>query len=489
MPVAALLALIIAFWLPGEGMAVGTGGGLAAGPLRWLCAVLVGVGGLSAASGRLIAWRLRREGPSGRTRRHYSRLASGLVAVALLAFGALVVEGNWPGYVREGLGLRRWPLAAPCLIFLPFLILHGLVWIGLEPAERLVRQWRGGPWSNDTAVRALALRARRAYGLALPVAVVLALAGELVGLVDPNRSSAPWVDLGSYGLVTAVLVLGSPALVRLTWPTSRLADGPLRRRLERLAGRHRFRFTDILVWDTGGAMVNAGVTGLLPAFRYVLLSDGLIENVEGRQVEAVFGHEVGHVAHRHLAFFAGFFAGSIGLMALVAFGVRRLLDFVEAQEWVAPGSSWGLIWELGLALPIVGAYFLLVFGYVSRRFERQADVFGCRSISCGRRECPPHLDVNAADSANRSDTLCPVAVRTFVDALSTVGYLNGIELESRSWRHGSIGRRLEFIEGLEARPGDEARFQRRVDRMRLAVLSALAATFALAYWTGALATL
>ena len=35
-------------------------------------------------------------------------------------------------------------------------------------------------------------------------------------------------------------------------------------RLERLANRFQFRYTDILVWDTDGAIVNAGVTGALP---------------------------------------------------------------------------------------------------------------------------------------------------------------------------------------------------------------------------------
>ena len=41
---------------------------------------------------------------------------------------------------------------------------------------------------------------------------------------------------------------------------------------------------------------------------------------------------------------------------------------------------------------VVGVYFWLVFGLLSRRFERQADVFGCRAVSCGRPDCPPHAD-------------------------------------------------------------------------------------------------
>ena len=110
----------------------------------------------------------------------------------------------------------------------------------------------------------------------------------------------------------------SPLFVRLAWPTRTLPPGPLRQRLERLASRVGFRCTDILVWDTGHVLVNAGVTGALPWFRYVLLSDALIESLTPAEVAAVFGHEVGHIAHRHLLYFGFFFLGSLGVMALVA---------------------------------------------------------------------------------------------------------------------------------------------------------------------------
>ena len=101
-----------------------------------------------------------------------------------------------------------------------------------------------------------------------------------------------------------VLVL-SPLFVRLAWPTRPLPPGPLRDRLERLARRFGFRCTDILVWDTGQVMVNAGVTGALPWFRYVLLTDALIESLSPLEIAAVFGHEIGHIAHRHLLLSSG----------------------------------------------------------------------------------------------------------------------------------------------------------------------------------------
>ena len=78
-------------------------------------------------------------------------------------------------------------------------------------------------------------------------------------------------------LGTLVLAI-SPFFIRLAWPTRPLPEGPLRRRLERIANRVGFRYTDVLVWDTGNMMVNACVTGILPGFRYVLLTDALIDS-------------------------------------------------------------------------------------------------------------------------------------------------------------------------------------------------------------------
>ena len=47
-----------------------------------------------------------------------------------------------------------------------------------------------------------------------------------------------------------------------------------------------------------------------------LLSDALIEYLDEHEVAAVFGHEVGHIAHRHLAYFGFFFVASLGVLAM-----------------------------------------------------------------------------------------------------------------------------------------------------------------------------
>jgi hypothetical protein len=78
-----------------------------------------------------------------------------------------------------------------------------------------------------------------------------------------------------------------------------------------------------------------------------------------------------------------------------------------------------------------------------------------------------------------------VGIRIFVNALSSVAMLNGMRPATWSWRHGSILRRIAFLESLIERPELEGRFQKSVRRMRRGVVAALVAALALALATGA----
>jgi STE24 endopeptidase len=236
-------------------------------------------------------------------------------------------------------------------------------------------------------------------------------------------------------------------------------------------------------------MYNAGVTGVLPWFRYILLTDGLIERLDPREIEAVFGHEIGHIAHRHLRDLGLFSLGSLFLVALLAGAIDEsvgaVLPRLAPASW--SGSAVADLAEEGMALLGAGLYFLFVFGLISRRFERQADVFGCRAVSCGQRDCPPHLDVNlASDTTPVSTDVCPAGIRICTNAMGAVAALNGLDPVARSWRHGSIARRIAFLESLEGKPEAVRQFQRGVIHLRLVMGGVLLAAAAAAIATGAI---
>jgi Zn-dependent protease with chaperone function len=252
------------------------------------------------------------------------------------------------------------------------------------------------------------------------------------------------LPLFGVGLLCFVFV-AIPWLLRLLLGLRPLPDGPLRDRLTATARRLNFRFSDLLVWPTRNSVANAMVTGPMPFLRYVILTDRLINEMTSDEIEAVFGHEIGHVRHHHMLFYFGFLLASLLIAAVLWNASTRFLGPLVAQQWLI-----GLGVQVGLVM-VLGAYIFIVFGFVSRRCERQADVFGCRVSSC----------------------------QTFVETLEKVARLNGIHREKpgwlSSWQHSTIARRVAFLERMSADPAVEPRFQRHAGFVKLGALLALGA--------------
>jgi STE24 endopeptidase len=488
MPLTFLIALMIAF---GFDLGGGDGPMSRSEVARRSWEAGAGLLGISIVGMVLGLWVARRGtrpgGPTPTTKRIFYLGNRGVEYLTLAVFAWIIHWLKWPRVVEYGLGLRDYILIDECLIIAPFILGQFLGWCGLYPAERVLRMWKTGPSRRWGLRRYLILKARQSMGLVLPVAVVYALGRDLVRRGWPDADRNPYVLLAGMAFMGAFVLVFAPLFVRISWPTRRLPPGPLRDRLTCLSQRLRFRCTDILIWDTSGTLVNAAVTGALPWFRYVFLSDALVDGLEPNQIEAVFGHEVGHIAHRHLSYFGFFFVGSMGVMVLAQQGIR-VLEGVSSgvKQLLESPSTWGIVLQSALAICCLALY-CTFFGYLSRKFERQADVFGCRAVSCDRPECPPHADVNGgAVAVPRPEKLCPVGIRTFANALTTVATLNGMRHSAPSWRHGSISSRIRFLEGLDGRPQVERRFQRSVTFLRVVVAATLVVCLAIAIQTGAL---
>jgi STE24 endopeptidase len=439
--------------------------------------VAMGLGlGLTAA--------VRRRGyPTASSRRGLAWASYLVQAVNLAVFAWLIHGLGWPDFVRNGMGLKGVFVVDELTILSPFLVAEVLGWWGLYPAARASKMVGAGSGPGSYLLR----KARMAFGMILPAVVLFWAGADLAKRTLGELAATPVVQLGVMAAMGAILLVISPAFVRLTWPARPLPAGPLRDRLEGLAARFGFRFSDILLWDTEGSVFNAVVTGSLPQFRYVLLSDALVDALDEHEVAAVFGHEMGHVRHRHLASFGLFFLGSLGVMALAG----QLVD-LAATALGAGGAGYPAV-ELAKSmavLAVVGVYYWLAFGVLSRRFERQADVFGCRAISCGRDDCERcHYEGPRGPTSPDAIPLCPVGIRICVNALETVAAENGVEPDAPSWRHGTIARRVAFLRGLQAHPEAERRFQGGVVALRLAFLLMLAAACTAAFASGAFESL
>jgi Zn-dependent protease with chaperone function len=438
---------------------------------------------LVVMAARFLALRTRREIQMEPDRReailqHYaSRRLYHLLALFVFYGVSLFVLG-WGSVVQyyctpAGGGEAGEPPAlipgAELLILAPFLI--GLVgsWAWFYDAEKAVH--------DQNPLRSRTFWSRRAYlsfhlrqNLALIVAPLgLMIAQKGLQRIVPNDWQGLAIAIG----LAAVVFVSLPWILRLVLGLQPLPEGPLRQRLLAAAERLRLRFSDILVWNTNGGVANAMVAGLLPYPRYVLLTDRLINELRPEEVEAVFGHEVGHVRHGHMLFYVGFLLASMGA---VAWAFDLLTDSVAFLNAVfTENQDWAKYPFVG----IIGAYVFLVFGFLSRRCERQADIFGCRAISCDGSDCRDHGEGLILPAG--AGGLCATGIHTFIDALEKVARLNGISRHRpgwlSSWQHSTIARRVQFLYDVLADPGVEKRFQWTVARVKWGLLLGLAGIF------------
>ena len=354
-------------------------------------------------------------------------------------------------------------LADELLILFPLLISWIIVQALLYGLDRAVRlqAWQ------DMGEREI--WSRRRYLLfhiqagVTPVLIPLVL---LMGLIDSLELIGPYLptDRSSDVLVVAILVLGAgliilcaPVLIRLAWGCRALQTGPMRQRLEGVGQRGKLHYGEILLWQTGNMVANAAVMGFWWPLRYLVVTDALLKDLSQEEVEAVFAHEVGHIKRHHLLYYLLFMVG----LNLVVYNCLELLG--KYWPMFREGST-AMILQIGLLVTA----FLVLFGWISRRFERDADVWAVEHTGCPGGYCQPgcplydlhRTEQGESPRGQPRERLCPLAVRCFAGSLQRIAFLNAIPQQARSWRHSSISSRMNLLYRLSSVSGELARFQR-----------------------------
>jgi len=388
--------------------------------------------------------------------------------IILCAFGLQLTAGGWAHLICLEWRLQRIVLLDEMFLMLPFVVMILMNWYCFYPVNRFVREYVvTGQLADGLSARPVWSRSQymsfHIRGSLLIVLVLLLLIYGWRDVVDKvmNRwfydsMKATWWDEMIIFIGSATVFLVAPLLLRFIWKTRTLPAGPLRERLEGFCQRIRLNYREILLWDTYSAVANAAVMGLLKPVRYVLLSDALIENMSDDQIEAVFGHEAGHVRHHHILFLVLFMMGGIFLMMLLSellvYGLEGIIGGAETWNpvymWLLYG--WSLMWMV---------VWVLVFGWVSRRFERQADVHAAQTVGQGKD--------HDGDNNNRLSARGAWIMET---ALIRIALLNGMSIDARSWRHSSIASRAAFLRQLAEQDGALNRFMRLVQYIKLLII-------------------
>jgi Zn-dependent protease with chaperone function len=232
-----------------------------------------------------------------------------------------------------------------------------------------------------------------------------------------------------FSLFLAALVVVAPSMIRFFWRCRPLPDGPKRRRIEAMCEKAKLKYNNILKWPIfEGRLLTAGVMGLIKRFRYILVTESLLQILNDNEIDAVMAHEIGHIKRKHLLFYLIFFLGFIVLSyavfdlilysilyANLSFPFVRYMQFEQVTL-----TSMALAVSMAVTLII---YFRYVFGYFMRNCERQADLY-------------------AFDLLGSSMWL--------VSSLEKIAVYSGQSHDRPSWHHFSIRQRIDFLHRCEA---------------------------------------
>jgi STE24 endopeptidase len=415
----------------------------------------------------------------GLRRYNWGMFLARLAVPAWMAVGVFAL--HWGPAVMQPLGrLLRWPIDTPATLIgvLPALAAWAGLWWSQFPADRALReQSLLVAFDQELALRpppgmwdylASHLRIDLLF-LLVPILLVLLLhdcmslalwklswidaQGAAIGPLSDNAIAA--LDL----LPVMIVFIFAPELLTRVLQTQRLPASPLLGKLQSMCRDAGVRYRAILLWLTHNNVGNAAVMGVFPHVRYVLLSDLLVESMTDEQVEAVFAHELGHVVHRHLVWYGAL----ILLLLLATCGPLQSLT-----DWAHPHLP---IWARD-TLPtvlILGA-FVAVFGFYSRAFERQADVYAARTVEALRmRRRVPAADEPADEPDDMPPELAPAVgpdgSALFASALRRAALINNIPTEARNFSHGSIANRIDHLRWLSQNPTRTIVFEQSVRRL------------------------
>jgi Zn-dependent protease with chaperone function len=274
--------------------------------------------------------------------------------------------------------------------------------------------------------------------------LVISLCFDLLSMLQipgVNRLlDSPWGDVVLFLVFVVFLLFAFPPLVRRLWDCRPLPAGPFREEIERFCRRQGFS-SEILVWPLfEGQVITAGIMGIIPGFRYLLLTPALLQAMNTEELEAVLAHEIGHVKRMHLvlyiclflgfSLFAGVAAEPLPFLILGWQGFYRLLEALR----ISPETLMAVLVSVPFLLLLI-VYFRFLFGYFIRNFERQADLYVFKALG---------------------------GSAPLISSFEKIAYMGGNIRDQKSWHHFGIGERIDFLEKCERDRGLIAKHDRKV---------------------------
>ncbi len=292
----------------------------------------------------------------------------------------------------------------------------------------------------------------------LPIVIpwmVLTLCYDLIKYIPwpwlQEVNASAWGDILFFGTFLVFIFIFFPPLVRRLWGCRKLEEGPLREHLQRFCESQNFS-AKLYIWPLfEGRVITAGVMGVIPGLRYILITPALLETMTIDELDSVMAHEIGHVKRFHLilyVFLIGGFILATGFLAEPLYYIFFSKDIFYSLV-SSTGFSPEVMRNIVVAVPsllFLLLYFRYIFGYFMRNFERQADL---------------HVFPVLGNS------------KAIISAFEKIAILSGNIRNQPSWHHFGIGQRVDFLKKCESNPNEISKHHRKVTLSLVTFIAAI----------------
>lgn len=259
------------------------------------------------------------------------------------------------------------------------------------------------------------------------------------------------------GVFVLSLLILMPKLVVLCWGCKDLEESELKNRLLKLCQQAKFKCAGLKTWGAMQDSLTAAIIGVWGRFRYVMFTPALLRRLSPNAVEAILAHEIGHSKCKHLLLYPLIIFGIFFIGSIVSFQIYTLsFSYIDEISYISNDVKnilelLVLFVILTLSLAIL---FRLVFGYFSRLFERQADLYIFK------------LGIPAAH---------------LIGAFEGIAVGLGNAHNVPNWHHYSLQQRIDFLKNVENNPSLISLHHRKVTFSLLTYLISLAIILYLIY--------
>ncbi|MGV8074412.1 MAG: tetratricopeptide repeat protein [Syntrophobacteraceae bacterium] len=372
---------------------------------------------------RLLRASLRSEFPRSSVSVRYYRTQTRLSILALVNFACFIFVFNIKFHLAHLPFFTQSATLSGSIGVALFLAHLCIIWVLSHPIYKQIHN------SNITPVAFV--KGQLGFNMAILMPwLLISFVFDLAEFILPSNflNSAPRQFTFYSAAIGAIILFAPPLIVRL-WGCETLPESPVRTELADFCRRQRFSVGDFKLWPIfGGEVLTAGITGILPKLRYILITRSLLKLLSPEELKAVTAHEIGHVRRYHLLLFIFFFVCYFALnyylieSNLYDLFLLYFLEHTNLLQWSMNNAGFQQnlfpLIPVILGLILLVAYFRYIFGYFLRNCERQADLHALEIIG------HPF---------------------TLISSLEKIALYSGNIHDLPSWHHFSIRERIDFL--------------------------------------------